>query len=141
MEKSEEYYDSCLSNIPKKSTKKCLKLRKGKRDICDTSNANSINLSKKLSVIQKYRSAYLKKYIYSKGVNYYRRKKTFIIPVFPVTRRPDNPFDVKNIVDNLKKNQVTGSLRRITAQNQWFSFDKEAEAVPDFGNFFYYTKN
>lgn len=127
MEKSEEFYDSYLYNIPKISTKKCLKLRKRTREICDISNANLLKKSTKLSITQKYRSAYLKKYIYSKGVNYYRRfKKTFVIPVFPVTRRPDNPFNVKNIVDNLKKNQnAADPLNRISAQNQPLLIDKE----------------
>lgn len=129
MEKTGEFYHSYLHDIPKISNKKCLNLRKCKKEnvgTCDKSNAKTEKL-RKLSVIQKYRSAYLKRYVYAKGVKYCRRrpKKTFVIPVFHVKRKPDNPFNVKNIVDNLRK-QLTGPLQKISEDNQHWFIDTEA---------------
>lgn len=93
---------------------------------CTTSESN-VEQSKseklrKLSEIQKYRSTYLKRYVYAKEVNRRRHfKKTFVVPAFHVKRKPDNPFNVKNVVQNLRKGQMTSPANRISDENQHLS--------------------
>lgn len=104
----------------KRSTKKCTILRKNKRDDT-TRNFDKFKSERlrKLNVVQKYRTACLKRYVYTKDVNRCRRpNKTFLIPVFHVQRRPDNPFNVKNVVEVLRKDQMTSPSNRISEQNQ-----------------------
>lgn len=84
------------------------------RPICDTPKSDKL---RKISDNLKYRSACLKRYVYA-GVKHCRRRhnKTFVIPVIHVLRRPDNPFDVKNVVENLKKDQMTNKISETNQQ-------------------------
>lgn len=125
MEKCGELCDSHSHNTSKLSAKNCIILRENQdsvETICDqTTNATQCKSEKlrKRSVIQKYRIAYLKRYVYAKGVKRYRRpKKAFIIPVIHVSRRPDNPFNVKIVVENLRKDQMTCPLNTMSETNQ-----------------------
>ncbi len=88
------------------------------RTISDISNVERSGAKKlkEQSVVEKYRSVYLEKYV--KGVNRRRhRKKLFVVPVFHVSRRPDNPFNVKNAVQNLKRKQMTCPADKTSDQN------------------------
>lgn len=124
----ENFYGSCLcnNNTTNQSVEKCtptatLKAdRKGIRTICDISNVerNRSERLKKPSIVRKYHSVYLKKYVWSKGVRHYRRyKKAFVIPVIHVLRRPDNPFNVKTVVESLKKKEKTSPMHKMTDNN------------------------
>lgn len=106
------------------SHKNCVILRESQdsvQTICDRTTNDTQCKSEKLrkrSVIQKYRCAYLKRYVYAKGIKRCRRpKKAFIIPVVHVTRRPDNPFNVKIVVENLRKDQMTCPSNKISETN------------------------
>lgn len=133
MEQCGELCDSCSHNTTKLSAEKCKVLWKNRRNkvraICDTANVKQCNSEKlrKLSAIQKYRSTCLRRYVYAKEVKRCRRfKKTFVIPVFHVQRRPDNPFNVKNVVQNLRNVQMTSPSNKISEQNQDLSVAEEA---------------
>lgn len=133
MEQCGELCDSCSHNTTKLSAEKCTVLRKNRtnkvRTICDISNVKQCKSEKlrKLSAIQKHRSTCLRRYVYAKEVKRCRRpKKTFVIPVIHVQRRPDNPFNVKNVVQNLRNVQMTCPSSKISEQNQHLSDAEEA---------------
>lgn len=132
MEKCGVLCDSCSHNTTKLSAEKCTILRKNRRNnvrtIGDTSNDKQFKSEKlrKLSAVQKYRSSCLRRYVYAKEVKRCRRrKKTFVIPVFHVQRRPDNPFNVKNVVQNLRNYQMTSPSHKLSEQNQQLHVGKE----------------
>lgn len=104
--------NSCKScGIHNIRTKECQKISENKGQFQATGE-NSIqhehNLRKTCANLR-HRSAYLKRYAYKTGPKYepcFRNAKCkYTVPAMHVTRRPDNPYNVKNIVEILKKDQ------------------------------------
>lgn len=83
------------------------------RTIFDKFNVGSpkSHNSRKSIGVREYHSVNFRRHVYKNGVKCYRRpRKTFFIPVFHVSRRPDNPFNVKKVVQKLKKKLMTSSV-------------------------------
>lgn len=123
-----ENFDKCcdsnsvITTKTNGSSEKCAILKKTSKEYSRTIFGKSSadrseqpeNKLKKWQIVPKYRSVYLKRYVYRNGIKCKRRaKKTFIIPVFPVTRRSDNPFNVKDAVQNLRRRLMTNPLSSI----------------------------
>lgn len=98
------------------------------RTICDIANVERCRSEKlrKPSVVRRYRSVYLKKFVWARGVRHYcRYKKAFVIPVIRVARRPDNPFNVKTVVENLRRKQMTIPEHKTIDNNERLSVSEE----------------